>query len=93
MGGVGPLMTSYNINIHEVLTEVPETKFAIFPFFADYHHLYNILSHFIRIFVRKSKKLQKFFLAFLGFFEVSCISYNIWGHFIIQFVNKSTRDI
>ena len=53
MGGVGPLMTSYIINIHEVLTEVLETKFEIFPFFADYHHLYNIFSHFIRKFVRK----------------------------------------
>ena len=61
MGGVGPLMTSYIINIHEVLTEVLETKFAIFPFFEDYHHLYNILNHFIRKFVRKSQKLKKIF--------------------------------
>ena len=60
-------MTSYIINIHEVLTEVLETKFAIFPFFADYHHLYNIFSHFIRKFDRKSKKLKN---KFFGFFRV-----------------------
>ena len=60
-------MTSYIINIHEVLTEVLETKFAIFKFFADYHHLYNILSHFKRKFVRKSKKLKK---NFFGIFRV-----------------------
>ena len=63
-------MTSYIINIHEVLTEVLETTFAIFPFFADYHHLYNILSHFIVKFVRKSKKLKKiFFWLFWGFLK------------------------